>query len=234
MRRLRTDIKVWQLMTVVAVLASMLAAARAAGPQGFGVVIVLICIGGLTCVRYSRAVARRTSDGLATGVFQRYRILSLSALAATAIIGASDLAFIAAVKGFLKVASAIYNESHARLDGDPIILAMGTTVGLYLALSVARRLANPLGRDGRSSGRRRLAWWPVVVSLLIGLPLFAAHAREHYRSCRMESAYHGLEELKASDRKQAARHAWLRRWYESAAFQPWRPMRPDRLPPELR
>lgn len=237
MWRLRAEIKVWQLMTVVAVLASVLAAARTAGPQGVGVVIVLICVGGLTCVRYSRVVAQRSSDGLATGVFQRFRILSLSALAATAIIGASDLAFIAALKGFLKFAAAIYNESHSRIEDDPIIQAMGTAVGIYLALAVARCLAKPLvidGAVGTSAGRRPLAWWPVVVSLLIGLPLFAAHASEHYRSCRMESAYHGQQELKASDRKQAARHEWLRRWYERAAFQPWQLMRPDRIPPELR
>ena len=224
-------------MAVVAIVAAVFAAARAGGPQGVGIVIILICIGCLSYARYSLAVSQMAANGLTTGSWRKTRILSTSVFAAMAIIVSSDLAFICVLQAYRGVTSSLMAESHWTPRNDPVIAAPGVILGALLALRVARCLIEVMGvasfRRPRSA-RGRVALWAIGVSMLIGGLWIGRQAWERYSFCRMMTEYHARAQVEAEDWKKAARHAWLSRWYGRAAIRPWLPVHPDRLPEALR
>lgn len=229
-------LKTWALMTAVAIAAVSLAVVRVDSAPSAAVAIVGVCIIVLACRRYSEAVARMQAGGAMPGRLRKAGIALASATLAAATIGLSDLAFLAGYLGFLRAAYETVVASHWTPYDDGGYQLTGMIIGVSLALSVASSLRNTVWSP--VSARPSRPWrrlWPIALALCIGGLLFVNVMRERYSTCRRMADYHADHPAlpNGPNPKTAARHAWLKRWYERAAIRPWLPVHPDRIPPEL-
>jgi hypothetical protein len=229
------QLKAWSIMVAVAVVAVICAAARIDSAPRAAVAIVGSCFVVLASKHYSETVALRRASGLTTNRPKKAGLLLVSASIAAAIVGLSDVAFLAGYYGYLKIASEAVVRSHWTPYKDSGHMATGGIIGLILALRVASSLRQTIWlqeRDATRSPRRFLKLWPVVVAVLIILALGVEKMYQRWRFCTMMAEYHASPEAHRDVPNKAALHAWLKLWYEKAALRPWLPIDPD-IPPGL-
>jgi hypothetical protein len=179
--------------------------------------------------RYSEAVARTKERGITTGRTQMAKLLLGSGAVAAAIIGLSDVAFLAGYFGYMKAIDGIQRRSHWTPYYDTVHISAGILFGLTLALCVAhamRRTAWPYEREASRSPYSWLRLWPVFISVFIALVLGLMEMRQRWQFCSMMVAYHADGEQAARDADASSMHAKLKRWYSHTMWRPWLPIHP--------
>jgi|GEM_PF-3232584 len=237
MRKSGAGFNLWTLMAAVAIAAVTLAAARTENAPSAGIAIVLACISSLAYKKYSEAISLRQASGLTTSPLQKSGTLLTSGIVAAVVIGLSDIAFLTGYYGYLRGADKIIVASHMTPSVTPRFMVIGSIIGITLALCVASTLRRAVYMNDRPKSRHPRQWlklwWPVGLTIVIGVLSFADYMWERYSFCRMMAEYHGGPKAKAVGLGNPALHAWLKQWYERAAIRPWLPVHPDRVPPGL-
>jgi len=217
------------LLAGVALAAVLLAAHRAGGPAGLGAAIVLACVVLLAGLFGREAASRGRSGGGETGLFRTAGIVLGSLAAAAALVGASDLGFVAAYFGYLKIAESIWLQSHDSPYQDPFQMGVGTSLGLALALASARAIVRTFGLRGEREAGPARPWpglWPILATALIGLGLASEAMWERWRHGAVMAEYHAERERESHDPSLAARHRLLKEGDAAALWRPWRPLDP--------
>lgn len=234
MRRPGSNFRTWSLMAAVAIAAVCAAATRPESAPSAAVVIIGACVLVLAHHMYSEALAQRLAGGATIGPTQRAVLSLASAALASAVIGLSDLAFLAGYYGFMRLAYQTVVMSHWSPYDDPGYMVVGVAIGMPLALCVASSLRHTVWAPG---GLRHPRWWrelwPVALAVCVGTLWFADEMRERYSFCRRMADYHAGPETRVDVPNKDALHDWLSRWYERASVRPWMPIHPDRVPPGL-
>jgi hypothetical protein len=251
MRRPNSGLRMWSLGVAVAIVAVSFAAARAESAPGAAIVIVGTCVSLLAYKRYSEAIALRQAGDATISRSQKAGLVLTSATFALAIIGLSDLAFLAGYYGFLRVAYEAVVWSHWTPYDDRNYMGIGVVIGVALALCVASSVRH-LVRSPEAT-RTHLRWlrlWPIALTVCVGSLLVAEEMRERYSYCRMMADYHAerAQRIRPSDARiqgpdgdswqpspeavlrRAGYHRSLTEKYDFAARYPWLPIAPD--PPE--
>jgi hypothetical protein len=237
MRQHALHVKAWSLMVAVAIVAVCCAAAvHVEMAPRYAIAMVMSSAAFLSRRRYSEALALRRASGLTTSWRQKLPLIVASTTIAVLVIGLSDMAFLSAYYGFLKLANELILCSHWSPYDDPIYMGTGVIIGLSLALGVATSLRRTIWPHERASPGLTRGWqklWPVFVAALVALALGLEEVRERWSFCTMMAEYHGGPRAREDGPSKTAVHAWLKRWYDEAALRPWRAIHPDKVPSEL-
>ncbi len=225
------------LMVTVAIVAVTLATTHVENDRIIGTLIVVASVGYLAHIRYCESISLRQRSGVTSNSSQKFGVLVASIILATVVIGLSDLAWLTGYFGYLRVADALFETCHGAPSTSPVGMIQGWIIGGFLAVGVASCLRRTVWIHDRPESwhaRRRLKlWWPVGLSIMIGVFLIGDHAWNHCPFCTMMAHYHARPEALAVGSRKATLHAWLKRWHKHAAFRPWLPDYPRRLPPGM-
>jgi hypothetical protein len=123
-------------MAFAAAVALAVAALREDSRPTVGIIVVATCVACLTCKLAADELASREADGRETSRSTRVRIISVSAAIAVAILGASDLVFLAIYSGYMVTAFILAGVTHFSPHEEPEHIFMGTLLGGIAALGM--------------------------------------------------------------------------------------------------
>ncbi len=226
MRLPRMRFRLATLLSVVAVVAVVLAASRTHGNTGAAIALIAASVFGLARRRYADLLAARGTGLPDPGLAERAWLLARSGAIAVVLVGLSDLALLIGYHGFLRWCDVHMRMSHWSPYLDPVYMAIGFAIGAATAIWVAARLRMALWTIP-GQPRRWRSLRPLIVVVLAGGWFAWSVLQERWEFCTMMAEYHAAEAAAAKTSDRAALHRWLGRWYARAAVRPWLPIHPD-------